>query len=152
VIANYHLGAVSRQECGEYLEHRLRCVGWEGDPAFEEAAIDAIYARSAGIPRKINNLCSRLMLYGFLEELHFFGPAEVERVAGDLEKENAFKGDIPAGPGLRNGPPGPEAKPSEDLSAKVAALDRRLRIQEGFVRRLVVALQETFTGQSNVDH
>ena len=90
VTASYHLGAVSREECGEYLEHRLRCVGWEGDPYFEPEAVDAIYDRTDGIPRKINNLCSRLMLYGFLEELHRFTRADVERVAEDMEGERTI--------------------------------------------------------------
>ena len=34
IIAYYHLGALNPTECRDYVEHRLRCVGWEGDPGF----------------------------------------------------------------------------------------------------------------------
>jgi putative secretion ATPase (PEP-CTERM system associated) len=170
IIASYHLGAVTREECGEYLEHRLRCVGWEGDPHFEPEAIDAIYEKSGGIPRKINNLCSRLMLYGYLEELHTFTRAEVEQVAADLEKETGqdMNGDAaeqvvvtPVAPLYTNGngshaPTVPveqgnllaEAQFSvQSINIQLAALDRRLKIQEDFMRRLAVALQQSFANR-----
>src|SRR5689334_18643597 len=38
VIASYHLGPLTAGESGEYLFHRLRHVGWKGDPAFEDGA------------------------------------------------------------------------------------------------------------------
>ena len=173
IIASYHLGAVSKEECGEYLEHRLRCVGWEGDPYFEPDAVDAIYDHTDGIPRKINNLCSRLMLYGFLEELHRFTRADVERVAADLDSERALnKAQEPApanghaqsnGHAQTNGHAAPAnslatgAVPStaiapvdlvaHELSEQIAELDRRLGVQEDFMRRLAVALQHAYSGR-----
>ncbi|HEX4273500.1 MAG TPA: XrtA/PEP-CTERM system-associated ATPase [Rhizomicrobium sp.] len=173
IIASYHLGAVSREECGEYLEHRLRCVGWEGDPYFEPEAIDAIYDKTDGIPRKINNLCSRLMLFGFLEELHRFTTADVERVASDLDTERTItkapepitaaavvpvtpqpsNGHVPAN-GLGHGdvPAQSTARPpvdygGSDVSGQLAALDRRIGVQEDFMRRLAVALQHAYTNR-----
>src|SRR6476620_2647106 len=37
VIASYHLGPLDRPETQAYIEHRLRHVGWSGDPQFDPA-------------------------------------------------------------------------------------------------------------------
>ena len=68
VTASYHLGPMDRAETQEYVEHRLRHVGWSNFPRFEPGAFDAIYTFSAGIPRRINTLCNRLMLAAMLSE------------------------------------------------------------------------------------
>ena len=91
VIASYHLGSMSREECGLYLTHRLKQVGWANDPVFQEDAIDAIFMHTGGIPRRINTLCSRLLLLGFLDNLHVFTEQDVARVAADLREENGAR-------------------------------------------------------------
>ncbi|GAB3434006.1 XrtA-associated ATPase [Massilia solisilvae] len=92
VIASYHLGPMDAQETRAYIEHRLQTVGWKGDPAFSAEAHAAIYAYSGGIPRKTNTLCDRIMLMGFLEELHAFGAAEVQAVVRDISEEFELPG------------------------------------------------------------
>ncbi|MDE2121770.1 MAG: XrtA-associated ATPase, partial [Betaproteobacteria bacterium] len=61
VLASCHLGPLQPQETRGYIEHRLRRVGWSGRPAIEAAAFDAIHRATAGVPRRINALCSRLL-------------------------------------------------------------------------------------------
>jgi hypothetical protein len=87
VIASYHLGPMDALETRAYIEHRLHTVGWNGDPAFSSEAHDAIYAYSGGIPRKTNTLCDRLLLMGFLEELHSFSGDDVGTVVSDINQE-----------------------------------------------------------------
>jgi putative secretion ATPase (PEP-CTERM system associated) len=87
VIASYHLGPMDAQETRGYIEHRLQTVGWKGDPAFSDEAHAAIFAYSGGIPRKTNTLCDRILLMGYLEELHAFGGAEVQAVVSDIHEE-----------------------------------------------------------------
>ncbi|WP_296951507.1 XrtA/PEP-CTERM system-associated ATPase [uncultured Massilia sp.] len=87
VIASYHLGPLDAQEARAYVEHRLATVGWQGDPAFDEGAHAAVYAYSGGIPRKINTLMDRVLLMGYLEELHAFGAEEIETVIRDIDEE-----------------------------------------------------------------
>ena len=87
VIASYHLGPMDAQETRAYIEHRLATVGWNGDPAFDDGAHAAIYAYSGGIPRKTNTLLDRVLLMGYLEELHAFGAAEIETVIKDIDEE-----------------------------------------------------------------
>jgi hypothetical protein len=62
-------------------------VGWANDPVFQEDAMKAIYLHSGGIPRLINTLCSRVLLLGFLDQLHVLTGEHVSRVAADLGDE-----------------------------------------------------------------
>lgn len=87
VIATYHLGPMDAAETRSYIEHRLNTVGWRGDPAFNEGAFAAIYDFTGGIPRKINTLCDRLLLMGYLEEIHAIGRPEVDEVVSDIQQE-----------------------------------------------------------------
>ena len=53
----------------------------------EPAAYDAIYAFTAGIPRRINLVCNRLMLAGFLGEMHVLTAGDVETVVSEIKEE-----------------------------------------------------------------
>lgn len=87
VIASYHLGPMDRDETMGYILHRLKTVGWHGNPSFTEDAFDAIHAFSGGVPRRINTLCDRLLLFGFLEERNQFDARAVQEVIADLKQE-----------------------------------------------------------------
>lgn len=81
VIASYHLGPLDLQETQAYVEHRLTCVGWHGNPSFETDAMAGIFEYSQGIPRRINALCDRIMLAAFL--------GEQRRISGEIVKQTA---------------------------------------------------------------
>ena len=87
VIASYHLGPMLAEETADYIRHRLRLVGWVGDPEIAEDAFALIHRHSGGVPRRINTLCGRLLLYGALEGLHRIDTAAVEAVIADLGNE-----------------------------------------------------------------
>jgi general secretion pathway protein A len=91
VIATYHLGPMGAEECGQYLMHRLKHVGWKNDPTFDGAAINEIAVQTGGIPRRINTFCSRLLLLGFLDDIHVFTVGDVLRIAADLREESGTK-------------------------------------------------------------
>jgi len=90
VIASYHLGALDASETHAYIIHRLDMVGWQGDPAITDDAFQRIHEYTGGIPRKINTLCDRLMLLGFLSEKHNFDKETVQEVIDDLSQEVAY--------------------------------------------------------------
>ena len=87
VLASYHLGPLDREETQAYVEHRLTHVGWTGNPTFEPATFDAIFKFTNGVPRRINTLCNRLMLSGYLGEKSIFCVADVEQVAEEIREE-----------------------------------------------------------------
>lgn len=87
VIASYHLGPLDVAETQAYVEHRLGCVGWKGNPAFEAEAQKGIFNHSQGIPRRINALCDRIMLAAFLSDKHQVSAELVEQVAAEMSEE-----------------------------------------------------------------
>jgi len=87
VIASYHLGPLDLAETRAYVEHRLGCVGWKGDPRIEASAFDVIHAASGGIPRRINTLCDRVLLAGFLSEKHGLSASDVDNVVTEMREE-----------------------------------------------------------------
>jgi putative secretion ATPase (PEP-CTERM system associated) len=87
VIASCHLGPIDLSETEAYITHRLQTAGWTGDPAFSEETFPAIHRYTAGIPRRINLLCDRLLLMGRLDEKHAFTEMEVAEVIADLREE-----------------------------------------------------------------
>jgi putative secretion ATPase (PEP-CTERM system associated) len=89
VIASYHLGPISEVETKAYMLHRMKTVGWREDPVFSDDAFPAIFQYSAGVPRRINTLCSRLLLFGFIEEKHTIEGRDVELVAQEMLHEFA---------------------------------------------------------------
>jgi putative secretion ATPase (PEP-CTERM system associated) len=87
VIASYHLGPLDEAETRGYIEHRLHRVAWRNDPEFDDSSVRAMYAATGGIPRRINAVCNRLMLAGYLGGQHKFTAAEVEAVALEITGE-----------------------------------------------------------------
>ena len=87
VIASCHLNPLSEQETREYIEHRLGVVGWQRNPHFTDEAYSAIHLHTAGIPRRINIFCDRLLLFGFLEELREFSAEVTAAVSDEMHEE-----------------------------------------------------------------
>lgn len=87
VIASYHLENLSDEETREYILHRLSVVGWEDDPAFTDGAFKKIYEETGGLPRRINTLCNRVLLYCSLEKTHEVTGDVVKIVCDELEEE-----------------------------------------------------------------
>lgn len=84
VIATCHIGPLGASETQEYIQHRIKCAGSTGEPQFEDAAYEAIHRASAGIPRRINSICDRLLLAGFLAEKKVFCKEDVDEIAGEI--------------------------------------------------------------------
>jgi general secretion pathway protein A len=125
VIASFHLGPMTEAETAEYIRHRLRMVAWRGDPEFPDEVMAAIYRHSGGVPRRINTLASRLLLFGVLDEVHRLSAEMVDAVAEELLRETEQY-------------PGGEAS-AEDVSAD-GELARRIRTLEARCNRHEQAL------------
>jgi putative secretion ATPase (PEP-CTERM system associated) len=87
VLASYHLGALTRDETRGYILHRLGTVGWQGTPSWDDAAFAAVFDQCGGIPRRINRLCGRILLYAALERATSITGAMVERTASELAQD-----------------------------------------------------------------
>ena len=87
IIASYHLGPMEASETRSYIEHRMKTVGWQGDPEFSDDCFEPVHAYTGGIPRKINTLCDRVLLFCYLEDRHKIDAETVQSVINDLKGE-----------------------------------------------------------------
>lgn len=92
VIAACHIGPMEQDETQGYVEHRLKCAGAKGLPQFDAGAFEAVHEASGGVPRRINTLCDRLLLSGFLAGKSSFTRADVEEVAREVNEETLSAG------------------------------------------------------------
>jgi putative secretion ATPase (PEP-CTERM system associated) len=115
VIASCHLGPLDEDEIREYIEHRLALTGWQGDPLFTDDSFKVIAAHTGGVPRRINNLCARILLYGSLEELHRVDADVIEQVARELATEGTQHSSFRAASEVQGtAPPEIEAVPAPE--------------------------------------
>jgi general secretion pathway protein A len=160
VIAMHHLEPMQQDEVEPYLIHRLSCVGWRGKPRFTNDAVAAMYRWSGGVPRRLNQLASRALLFGAVERIETFGAPELATVISDLD------GDMP-NPSRSFGPPpepiaapeplelndvaplpisapAPAAAPAfETIPAdRIAQLEKQLQAQDEALRRVLTLLVE----------
>ncbi len=89
VAATCHIGPLDQDETKGYIEHRLKCAGSKGKPTFEPAAFEGIFKASNGIPRRINAVCDRLLLAGFLSGRTLLTAEDVAEVVREFQQENA---------------------------------------------------------------
>ncbi len=152
VIASYHLGPMSRAECGEYLPHRLKHVGWQNDPVFEPSAMDAVYDHTSGIPRQINTLCNRLLLLGFLDNLHRFTAEDVNKVAADLRAENSARTAVSlSATSFADSENLERGVSTGDLAFRVNELEKRLARQDKSLRQIASAFYDLLGFSSGPD-
>lgn len=128
VLASYHLGPLAAEETRAYIEHRLSAVGWHGNPALTDAAFAAVFRHTGGIPRRINRLCSRVLLYAALDEAETIGAPMVERTADELHHDIEGEADAAAGRRAAPAATGGYGELLNRVQALEAAVARRERV------------------------
>jgi putative secretion ATPase (PEP-CTERM system associated) len=132
ITASYHLGPMADTETKAYIQHRLKTVGWKDDPILSESFYAAIYGHTEGVPRRINTLCSRVFLFGYLEQQHAIGQEIVDQVAEELNEELGLVLDQ-----------GSASCPSADtgslaeLCTRIAVLERSVSRHDRAIRRAI---------------
>ncbi len=81
---SYHLGPLSREDTGNYINFRLQVAG-RTEPLFTDSAVDVIYTYSNGVPRTINTICNNALLYGYGEELGTIDDRAIKAVIEDIK-------------------------------------------------------------------
>ena len=84
VIATHHLDPMDANEVEPYIVHRLSRAGWNGRPEITADAYSALYAETAGVPRKLNTLMNRVMLMGAVEQVDKLDGRMVVAVIADM--------------------------------------------------------------------
>jgi general secretion pathway protein A len=87
IVASCHLAPLNSREAREYIEFRLQHAGYAGKGLFSDDAFTMIHDFSRGVPRRMNTLMDRILLYGFLEEIEFFEEEQVNIVIDEVKSE-----------------------------------------------------------------
>jgi putative secretion ATPase (PEP-CTERM system associated) len=90
VIAAHHLDAMESTEVQPYIEHRMKCVGWEGNPAFDQRVFAEIYTASGGVPRRINQIVNRLLLLGAVDQRTRIDGVMLSQVLSELTEDGTL--------------------------------------------------------------
>lgn len=143
VLASFHLGPLSQPDTRAYIEHRLSTVGWDGGhPSWEDQAFTAIHRHTGGIPRRINRLCARVLIYGALEQADHLTAAMVESTAEELDQD--LQSGIPAAsmPPLRAAVEGAllDLSRQDELAHRLTLVEERTARWERVLQRLAGAL------------
>ncbi len=148
VIAAHHLEAMEPGEIEPYIKHRLECVGWQGNPDFDQRVFAELYTATGGIPRKVNQVVTRLLLLGAVEQRSRIDNAMLSSVLAEMKHDNAFPEAAPKpleklSPAP---PPGPVKhvaypRPAPAMRVEDLLADRDAQIAE--LQQAVVELAET---------
>lgn len=87
ITAAAHLKALNPDEIAGYMMHRLKVVGWRGSPKLKSSLLPVIESACDGVPRRINQFCNRLFLYGAVEKRSVLNAAAAEVVLAEMVAE-----------------------------------------------------------------
>ncbi len=79
-----HLDKFDLEDTRNYIIHRVGVAG-RTEPVFTEGAVNSVFERSGGIPRRINHICDMSLLVGFSKQVEFIGEDIIVEVVQDLE-------------------------------------------------------------------
>ncbi len=87
LIAACNLEPLNLEQTHAYIRHRLLRSGWRGNPQFSDEAVRLIHHFSEGLPRRINTMCSRLLLFGSVHDRQTLDGEDVRLVVEELREE-----------------------------------------------------------------
>lgn len=85
VTFSYHLQPLDLAETRCYVQHRLACAGYAGEPIFDAAAVKYLYRASSGVPRLINVLAHKALMCAFGKKQQRVSKAFVMAAVDDTE-------------------------------------------------------------------
>ena len=84
IVVRHHLTGLARDELPQYLSHRLRLAGCEL-PLFEDAAIEALFQATHGVPRKLNRLAHYALSAAAIDKQQQVNTAHVQAALDELQ-------------------------------------------------------------------
>jgi general secretion pathway protein A len=119
VIAAHHLEAMEPDEIEPYILHRLRLVGWAGNPSFEPRLFGEIYSATKGVPRRVNQIVNQLLMLGAVERKSQIDGVMLAQVLAELTAEGGLHVTTPQ-------PAAPSAPAPEGFEAALARRDAQI--------------------------
>jgi len=88
LVATCNIDNLEMAETREYIQHKLRSVGWDNNPAIAENVFTAVHTSSLGVPRQIDLICSRMLLNAMASDKTIISLEDVCEVIRDLIDED----------------------------------------------------------------
>src|SRR5215470_7471883 len=89
ITVRYHLAPLNRFETARYIGHRLRVAGANGRPSFTRWAVRRVHHYARGVPRLINAVCDKALLYGYVNGTYELRSRAIGKAIRELEGEVA---------------------------------------------------------------
>lgn len=89
ITVRYHVNPLEESEIGAYIAHRLRIAGAQVNVEFTPQALRLIYHVTDGVPRKINVLCDRCLLVGYVSGRYDIDGDMVQQAIDDIKGEES---------------------------------------------------------------
>jgi type II secretory pathway predicted ATPase ExeA len=144
VKLRYYIRALTEQELGSYIRHRLSIVGAANRTLFPPETLPCIYKYAGGIPRLINTLCDTTLTCAYADSLPKITAEVVEAAAKELqwpphseriEKRREKMKHGPAEDGVQ-GILREQTQTLAAISTQVSKLEERLPVLESIGRSL----------------
>ena len=91
ITAACELKPMTADDMTSYIKHCLRESGWSGLPKIGSSIVSPIFWNTGGIPRRVNLICSRLLLRGMVQNSERLDENDVEAVLRDLREEGLMQ-------------------------------------------------------------
>ncbi|QYU67206.1 hypothetical protein J4558_19995 [Leptolyngbya sp. 15MV] len=139
---------------------RHQKIGWKGNPDFDARVFKGIHDATGGIPRRINQVATRLLLLGAVEQRTGIDEAMLASVLREMRSDNALADAEPGQKARVEPAPGPgpvkhavhphaQAEPPADLGA--ALVERDAQIAE--LQQAVLELSDRLgSGRGAIPH
>lgn len=131
------LGLLDAAETRAYVAGRLMVAGADGREIFTRDAMQAIYERSAGVPRTISVICDNALVSGFATETTVIGADMIQEVCDDFDIKPPFSAaSAPTRPGpVVAGTKAPPPVPAPPTTPKATAKDPADRLFANYGKR-----------------
>lgn len=86
ISVRYHIMPLNKDEVKEYISHRLKVAGFNGEFCFAPESMESICGFSKGIPRLINILCDRSLLACYALEKNTVDTETVSQCIDELNE------------------------------------------------------------------
>jgi len=88
ITVSYHLTPMDFEDTKSYIEHRLEIAGDWRAAVFSPPALKQVFRYSGGVPRLINIICDRSLLFGYLAERKEISVRMVKDAIKEIRKED----------------------------------------------------------------
>jgi general secretion pathway protein A len=137
----HHIRALTEQEQGEYIRHRLSVVGGSNRTLFLPDSLPLIYKYAGGVPRLINTLCDMALTSAYADGLLEISAETVESAAKELRwpdyAQRVDKRKLRAERrAAERGTQGDQSQALAAIAARVSKLEERWPTLESVGRRL----------------